>query len=234
MFSGINSIIALMKNPVPISLIRNTRAAPVKGRASLPLSTVIEITDCVHHPESTQQNKQSRGVSSNDRIAVYLRTEILTNTEEENDAYNLIINGKIYEVVETENWNAGGFWVAKAEEIFGHKHAGFIYAKPLTSTQSTSPSPAMRFENIKRGVCGMSSQRQFRFDIEDLGGTSVVGISFPIALVQQSDSVQYRAINSSGVAQTIVPNSTVNSADYTVVMLPKIIANDGRLKYEVF
>jgi hypothetical protein len=233
MFSGINSIINLLRNNGGATLVKHARATPVKGRASLSPALFFEIIDIVHHPIALTNTRLPEGVSSSESITAYLRCQILPAVIDDNDAYYLIIEGKTYQVTRTQPWLAGGFWAVDATLIDADRGFGYVYFRAVTTAQSTESSLGMRLNIVKKGSCGAATTRDFRFELENVASASAVAIAWPQGIVHSSEAVTIRAINSSGAIQDVTPNSSVISKDYVIVMLPKIIANDGKLKYEV-
>jgi hypothetical protein len=234
MFRNINLAISLLKNRDPISVIVKDKGVPVKGRRSMAPSRCYGVSDCVHFPVSDSQDKRREGNDSTNIIAGIIKDREILTTTNSNDSFHVIIEGTEYEVTRVKNWSTGQFFEFEAVEIQGNRGNGFVYFRALTSTQSTSPSPAIRFETIKKGFAGTSSQRQFRFNIPDCPDNPVVGVAYPVANIQQEDTIQIRAINSNGQAVPVAPISTVNSANYRIVMLPKILSQNNRIEYEVF
>lgn len=145
-FADINSVIASIGTTSTVVLIQHDRAAPVKGRASIPVATLTSVVDVVHHPDAggRQGRMQREGGDSTNRIAVYFRVEVLPVQENPNgnNPWWISIDGTLYEVKAVEPWLAGGFWVAKAEEVSSDNAR--VYFCPFVVEEGSVTTEAFR------------------------------------------------------------------------------------------
>lgn len=120
-FSDMNNLIASIGTTSTVVLIEHERGAPIMGRASVPVATLTAVDDAVHHPDAGGRvgRMVREGGDSKNRLAVYFRTEILPVRQNPNGNHPwwVSIDGVLHEAKAVESWQAGGFWVAKVEEV---------------------------------------------------------------------------------------------------------------------
>lgn len=229
--SSINAAIASLGTIGGATIIENTRAPLVKGRAGIPVSTLTAVTDVVHGPDpSTSVIKTRDSVKAGERVVAYFRTEVAPVVVNPDGAspWWLVIDDRIFEVDSVEEWRAGGFWAAHATRVHDWKTRQQVRFASLDRTV-LGGSNASIAAAIIAGSLGYAGSRSFRvavaegtadgpasyddadFTYDDTGvaydgdGLLVFGIAWHTDLDAMSDAPVFRAVGTDGETIEVEP-----------------------------
>lgn len=230
---NINEIIRSFATPGGVVLVQHTRAAPVKGRASLPHATLIVVDDAAHHPGAVNALKPREFTSSDGMITAYFRREVLTATPDPlgNDPWSVIVDGVIYDIDSVQPWLGGGFWVATAKRRTSAGQEQQVWFGEATNAQVAAGAAALLATLQASAKTGFTPQRSFRFDLA-AGAGDVVCATWPTAIEQPADAVLFTAIDVNGARVSVTPNALLTTGATTIAVLPKVPSQGGRLQYE--
>ena len=230
---NINEIIASFATPGGVVLIQHTRAAPVKGRASLPHATLIVVDDAAHHPGVVNAMKPREFTSSDETITLYFRREVLTATPDPDgvNAWSAIVAGVIYDIDSVQPWLAGGFWVATAKRRTSAGQEQQVWFGEATNAQVAAGSAALAATLQTSAKTGFTPQRSFRFDLAAAAG-DVVCAMWPTTIEQPVDAVSFTAIDVNGARVSVTPNAVLTTGTMTIAVLPKVPSQGVRLQYD--
>lgn len=235
--TDINSVIASLATPGGIVVLSRPAPDLVRGRRTSTPMTVTTLTDVVWAPDAGGRTAPSQGgvVSPTEQIAIYSRVDIAPALKESGQPSWVVAGGRTFEVLSSEPWTPGGFWVAKARLVADSANVGIVGFGILTTAQAALAVDVVA--GILRGKLSVrSSQRAMRFSLAsgDSGVSgNVVGFVWPSSVVGSTDTIVARAVNASDVVVELVALEVRTLGADTVATFARVVDSAGRLRFEV-